>query len=156
VFTLLLFQSHLREILDHKLLALRAIAIGWASLLLLATTAAPKLAELDFWLHAVGWADIRQYWSGEHGWFAHFLIVGLLNMTVGYIVGRCHRRYRAAMVLAFFLSLTLFFDMPRVVVSVIELWGQWERLTHFFGIALVDFVLLRLPILAGGICGIRD
>jgi hypothetical protein len=155
VFTLLFFKSHCQVILRHKLLALRAILVGWTSLILLARLAAPRLAELDFWLYALGW-DIRVFWSGEHSWVAHFLIGGLLSMTVGYIVGRFHRVHRIAMVLAFFLSLTVLFDMPRIVISVIELWGEWERLARFTAIALVDFVLLRLPILLGGIVGIRD
>jgi hypothetical protein len=43
-----------------------------------------------------------------------------------------------------------------VAISVIAISLKRERLARFTAIAFVDFVLLRLPILLGGIVGIRD
>ena len=153
--TLLFFRSAFFDMAHHKLLSMRAVVVGWVALIVISVSLAPPLARLDYWLYALGWADIRPYWSGDHAWVGHFLIVGVLNTMVGYVVGRLHPRYRAAMVLAFFLSLTLFFDMPRFVLAVIDVWGDWNRLARFLGTALADFVFLRLPILVGGIWSVR-
>ena len=154
--TLPLLASSYGDIRAHKWLALRAILTGWAAFVAMALYLARPLADLDFWLYAIGWADIRVWWMGGQTPLAHFLIGGLLMLITGYIVGRLHREHRTAMVLVFFLSLTIGYDLPRVVITVLSIWNDVDRLVAFVAIASVDFVFLRLPILAGGIWGIRD
>src|SRR5262245_36401694 len=99
--TLPLLVASYREIVTHKWLALRAVVVGWSVLLLLWILFARRLADLDFWFYAMGWADFRRYWDGGRTALSHFAIGGLLNLMVGYIVGRLHPRHRRAMVMAF-------------------------------------------------------
>jgi hypothetical protein len=104
-----------------------------------------------------GLIDIRYLWKGGTAPFSHFLIGGGLNFFVGWIVGRMHREYRTAMVTAFFVSLLLIFDLGRVLPPFIEATRKSvQAFSHFVGIGFVDFVFLRLPILVGGICCVRD
>src|SRR5262249_21653865 len=113
---------------------------------------APRLADLDDWLFVTGLLDIRYFWKGGRAPFSHFLIGGVLNLFVGWIVGRTHREHRTAMVSAFFVSLVLIFDIPRVLPAFINATlGSVEGFSQFVGIGVMDFVLLRLPILVGGI-----
>ena len=146
-----------QEIRQNKLLALRAVIVGNLALFLCWAIFALRLATLDDWLFATGLVDIRYFWRGGSTAFSHFLIGGGLNLFVGWIVGRTHRQHRSAMVTAFFLSLVLIFDIHRVLPPFIEATRRSvEALSHFVSIALIDFALLRLPILVGGIWCVRD
>jgi hypothetical protein len=155
VFTSLL--SICQDIRRHKLLALRAVIIGNVVLLLVWIIFAQKLADLDDWLFVTGLADIRYFWKAGRATFSHFLIGGGLNLFVGWIVGRTHLQHRTAMVSAFFISLVLVFDIPRVLHPLVEAGRSGiDALVHFVSIGFVDFALLRLPILIGGICCVRN
>jgi hypothetical protein len=146
-----------QDIRQHKLLALRAVIIGNVVLLLVWILFAEKLAELDDWLFVTGLADIRYFWKGGRASFSHFLIGAALNLFVGWIVGRTHRQHRTALVSAFFISVVLVFDIPRVLPSLFEAGRRGlDAVVHFAGIGCVDFALLRLPILIGGICCVRN
>jgi len=146
-----------QDIRQHKLLALRAVFVGNVALLLVWIIFAQRLADLDDWLFATGLADIRYFWKGGRASFSHFLIGGGLNLFVGWIVGRTHRQHRTASVSAFFISLVLAFDIPRVLPPLVdEVRGGMDPLVHFVSIGFIDFALLRLPILIGGIYWVRD
>jgi len=146
-----------QEIRQNKLLALRAVIVGNLALFLVWAIFAIRLADLDDWLFAAGLVDIRYFWRGGRTAFSHFLIGGGLNLFVGWIVGRTHHQHRSAMVSAFFISLVLIFDLHRVLPPFIEATRKGvEAVSHFVTTGFVDFVFLRLPILVGGICCVRD
>jgi hypothetical protein len=146
-----------QDIRQHKLLALRAVIVGNVLLFLVWGIFALRLADLDDWLFVTGLIDIRYFWRGGSAAFSHFLIGGGLNFFVGWIVGRTHLQHRTAMVSAFFISLVLIFDLTRVLLPFIEATRKSvEAFSHFVSIGFVDFVFLRLPILVGGICCVRD
>jgi hypothetical protein len=150
-------RSICQDIRQHKLLALRAVIIGTVALLLVWIIFAEKLADLDDWLFVTGLADIRYFWKGGRASFSHFLIGGGLNLFVGWIVGRTHRQHRTALVSAFFISLVLAFDMPRVLPALVDAAHRGNGpFVHFVSIGCIDFVFLRLPILIGGIFCVRD
>ena len=90
------------DIRHHPLLTVRALTSGWVALLLLWALLAMRLAHIDDWLFAAGLADIRTFWRGGSAPFPHLSIGGVLNASAGWLVGRLHRRYNAAMVSAFF------------------------------------------------------
>jgi hypothetical protein len=142
---------------QHKLLAFRAVIVGNVLLFLAWGIFALRLADLDDWLFVTGLIDIRYFWRGGRAAVSHFLIGGGLNFFVGWIVGRTHRQHRTAMVSAFFISLVLIFDLIRVLPPFIEATRKSvEAFSHFVSIGFIDFVFLRLPILVGGICCVRD
>ncbi len=144
-----------RDIRQHKWLAARAVLTGAAGLFLLWSLLALRLANLDDWLYLTGLADIRHFWRNGRAVFSHFLIGGALNFTVGWVVGVLHRQHRTSMVLVFFVSLLLLLDLPRVIPAAIEAAHRAETFSSFVGIALMDFLFLRVPILAGGIWCVR-
>jgi hypothetical protein len=144
------------DIRQHKLLALRAVLTGTISILLLWALFAMRLAKLDDWLYLTGLADIRHVWRGGTSNFSHFLIGGSINFTVGWIVGRLHRNHCNAMVSAFFIFLLLVFDLPRVIPAALSALSNSATFASFIGVASIDFIFLRLPILAGGICAVRS
>ena len=144
------------DLRHHKLLALRAVITGFVALTLVWVLFALRLANLDDWLFVTGVADIRHFWRGGRAVFSHFLIGGSLNFSVGWIVGRLHRQHRVAMVSVFFLLLVLLLDLPRVIPATIAAARSFDGFLRFFGIALADFVFLRLPILVGGIRCVRS
>jgi hypothetical protein len=146
-----------QDIRQHKLLALRAVIVGNVVLFLAWGIFALRLADLDDWLFVTGLVDIRYLWKGGRAPFSHFLIGGGLNFFVGWMVGRTHRQHRTAMVIAFFVSLILIFDLTRVLPPFIQATRKGlEAFSHFLSIGFLDFVFLRLPILVGGICCVSD
>jgi len=148
-----MIASWIRDIRDHKWLALRAVAVGWAALIALWIVTV-RLAFLDEWLFARGLADVRSFWPDPRRPFFHFLIGGIVNGLAGWIVGRFHRQYRAAMVLLFFISLLAVSDLPRFIPAAIANWGAGHA--RFWEIVTADFIFMRLPVIAAGIWGVRD
>jgi hypothetical protein len=140
----------LRDIVDHKWLALRALIFGWTAFWILWLVAIPLLS-LDDWLFVRGIADIRSLWPDPRHPFFHFLIGGSLNAATGWIVGHFHREHRIPFVLLFFASLLTILDLPRFIPAAIDALGPGHE--QFWGIVTVDFVFLRLPILAAGLWG---
>jgi hypothetical protein len=141
------------DVRDHKWLAMRALLVGWAALIGLWIIAG-RLVYLDDWLFVRGLADIRSFWPDPRRPFFHFLIGGGVNAAAGWIVGRFHREYRTAMVLLFFISLLMISDLPRFIPAAIAAWGPGHE--RFWGIVTLDFIFMRLPIIAAGIWGVRD
>jgi hypothetical protein len=148
-----LIRTWLREICDHKWLAGRAILVGWAALFGLWILTV-RLVFLDDWLFVRGIADLRRYWPDPRQPFFHFLIGGAVNAAAAWIVGRFHREYRASMVLAFFVSLLAISDLPEFIPAAIDAWGPGHE--RFWGIITLDFIFMRLPIVAVAVCGVHD
>jgi hypothetical protein len=146
-------STWIRDIRDHKWLAVRAVALGWAALIGLWLLTI-RLVALDDWLLARGVADIRRYWPDPTRPLFHFIIGGCVNALAGWIVGTFHRKYRAAMVLVFFLSVLVIWDLPRFVPAAIASLRPGQG--RFWAIVVADFVFMRLPIVAAGIWGVRD
>jgi hypothetical protein len=135
------------EIRAHKLLAVRAVLIGWTVALFLWWSLALRLAQLDELLFFAGWGDYRWFWKSGSGPVSHFLIGGLLNFTAGWIVGLLHRERKAAMVTAFFVSFAVVADGARImdVLQNADKGNLWRGL----GICLLDFLFMKVPVLGG-------
>ena len=146
-------QRILAELAAHKLLAVRAVVVGWAATLGLWRLLAMRLAHVDDWLHQMNVADIRGFWQGGRAAVPHLLIGGAIFATAGWIVGRLHRLQRVPMVVAFFGSFVLIADVPRVIDVVINPSdGVWNGLY----LCLLDFVFMTLPILVAGTWEVGD
>jgi hypothetical protein len=148
-----MIQTWLREIADHKWLALRAVLLGWAALWILWILTF-QLVSLDYWLFARGVADIRSLWPDPRQPVLHFFIGGAVNAVVGWIVGRFHREHRVPFVLLFFISLLAISDLPRFIPAAVAAWGPGHE--RLWTIVPLDFILLRLPIVVAGIWAVRD
>jgi hypothetical protein len=140
------------DVYDHKWLALRAILVGWAALIGLWIITG-RLAYLDDWLFVTGITDIRRFWPDPRHPFFHFLIGGGVNAAAAWIVGCFHREHWASMVLVFFVSLLMISDLPRFIPAAVSAWGPGHE--RFWGIVTLDFIFMRLPIIAVGIWGLR-
>jgi hypothetical protein len=150
-----------RGITEHKLLALRAIAIGWIALLLFFAIAGDVLAG-----QSPHWIFNRMYYTGQRvfgadtwqvvrfvpAWFCGFFIAGTL-------VGRTHRVHPAAMLAAFALSVLIVMAGAAIMVWV---YPYPTRVPHalfyvIFGalpyVWWVGFVLVPVLIFLAGVCG---
>lgn len=148
-----MIATWVRDIRDHKWLAVRAILVGWAALVVLWIITG-RLVYLDDWLFVTGLADIRSFWPDPRHPFFHFLIGGSVNATAAWIVGRFHREYRTAMVLVFFVSLLVISDLPQFMPAAIAALGPGHE--RFWGIVIQDFIFMRLPIVVVGIGSVRN
>lgn len=148
--TLIVMWAH--DIRDHKWLALRAILVGWTALIC-PWIVTGRLVFLDDWLFVTGITDIRRFWPDPRHPFFHFLIGGSVNAAAAWIVGRFHREQWTSMVLVFFASLLLISDLPEFIPAAISAWGPGHE--RFWGIVILDFIFMRLPIVALGIWGAR-
>ena len=142
----------LKDIRDNPGLAVRSAAVGWIALWVLWGVVAPWLVRFDDWLFVRGVADIRDFWPDPRAPFFHFLIGGGFNAAVGWFVGRVARDHQTPMVLLFFVSVLVISDLPRFVPAALAALGPGHG--RFWGIVVLDFVFLRLPIVAAGIGGV--
>ena len=97
------------DIWDHKVLTLRAIVLGWA--------ASYALAKVPLPLSVIGPQQITFHQiTLINSVFNSMFLIGIVHTAVvrastGWLVGRFHRPYQSAMVLAF-LSSFLLLDLP--------------------------------------------
>ena len=143
----------LRDIRDHKWLAVRALLVGWTASWMLWISAF-WLLNLDDWLFVTGVADVRWLWPDPRNSFAHLLIGGALTTATGWLVGRFHREHRAPLVLLYFMSVVLISDLRRFVPAALEALGPGHG--RFWLIVTFDFIFMRLPIVVAGIWGVHD
>ena len=137
-----------KEVRTHKLLALRAIGVGWAANYII--------------LHVVWvpWWRFLHRILLEHGvspvvWWRHYylypswLICCIWSAACGWIVGRSHREHRAAMVLVYLLTVQLWLlpELLRLTVDVLEN----QRFLPYFLTCFVEFIFATVGILLGGL-----
>ncbi len=109
------------DVASHKLLTLRALAIGWATTSLLSRllnrlTHKNAPYPIQRWPIAFGYRHFGTNIPG-FGWQVFGCVAPL---AAGWIVGRLHRQYQMAMVLLFAVSLEVVFlvTLPWTYVSV--------------------------------------
>lgn len=137
-----------KEVRAYKLLALRAIAVGWAANYLIL-----HFAEVPFWRFCN-----RVFL--EHGlkpgpWWLHFylypvwLIDCIFAAAGGWIVGRSHRWHREPMVLAYLLTVQLWF-VPEFFRLTVDALGD-RRFLPYLLTWCVKFIFTTVGILLGGL-----
>ena len=138
------------DIRTHKLLALRAIALGHATIYLLFRWVEGPLTGAYFrFLFSHGLRRSSAWW--QHLSFYPPTFAPLICLAVsGWLVARCHRPYKQAMVLVYLLSLELLFlpDGFRLAVDAI---GDRRFLPSFVEWFIFQGVLTAVAVLFGGL-----
>jgi hypothetical protein len=144
------------DIRAHKLLAVRAVMIGFAAMWAFSELARFSLQLL--WALSSGGVYVGGHWiSLSYGWIRYPRYLGLVLASIGsagsgWIVGRMHRGHQAPMVFAFLASV--------VVVAMAQLSFQvrligWSIRPHYQGqyavAVLLFFVFVSTSILLGGL-----
>ena len=154
------------DVAVHKLLALRALALGWTALLILLQFGGPLLVEMRN-------ALFRQWGSTLWGesevlrqlWVYYGIPFVLLNcsifMAIGWMVGRLHRRHLPGVSVVF--SATLLIPAAFQALEIRRLlgtelwpgwgWGSFRWALLFQGVLI--FVAYPLSVLIGGLWGAR-
>jgi hypothetical protein len=141
-----------QEIRANKLLAVRAVATGWAVWYVYGLF-------VSSW---VGWILISlgqrlppalQYEAPS--WFVWWIIWLSVRAASGWIVARLHRGHQTAMVLLFSASVLLWKlrMLPLICNLVLDAFGD-SRLLHYLPSRLASMILPPVSILAGGLCGV--
>jgi hypothetical protein len=147
-----------REIRDHKLLAVRAVFAGLASMWVFGFAARFSLQVL--WTLATGGVYIGGHWIRlDYGWIRNRMYIAFLltlfgSAASGWIVGRLHRDREAPMVLAYLAS--------AVVLAIVQLAVQirligWtiRPVAQYPQTIVLFFVLVPMAILFGGLMSLR-
>jgi hypothetical protein len=140
----------LREIREHRWLALRAIVVGWVAWWVLWIVASWLVLDFDDWLFVGGVADIRWFWRILRTPFFHILVGAAVAAGTGWLVGRSDREHRVPMVLLFFISHMIIGDLPRFIPAALTAFGPGQG--RLWWIVVSDFVFMRVPIVMAGIC----
>jgi hypothetical protein len=136
-----------KEIWDHKLLALRAIATGWATGYLLRYAVYIPFWQLDRRVRfAYGYGQTLYH---QHYVYPETLIWCICVAATGWIVARCHRGHRAAMVLIYLASMQLW-SLPEFYRLTVDTVGDRRFLPYLFAWVL-NFVLVTASVLVGGL-----
>jgi hypothetical protein len=93
-----------RELGNHRLLTLRALALGWALLLLSKYLLLQPISRIDRWLFFTGLASHYVAWDGLVVAMFDAVLVALVGAVSGWIVGWAHRACSGAIAFAFALS----------------------------------------------------
>lgn len=101
-------------ILAHKWLALRAILTGWLAW----ATITLVRRQIPGWIETVDPAAAMM-WSASTVWVIRYTTW----VAVGWIIGRLHRPYHAAMVMAY-VGFTLMMSMPAVSRLAVDVLGH--------------------------------
>jgi hypothetical protein len=137
-----------KEVRAHKLLALRAIALGWAANYLL------------FYVVGIPWWRFFDRVLLAHGlkpssWWQHYylypawLVVCVFAAANGWIVGRFHRGHRGAMVLVYLLTVQLWL-LPEFFRLTVDVLGD-RRFLPYLLTWFVEFVFITVGISFGGL-----
>jgi len=146
------------EVRDHKLLAVRAVLIGLASMWVF--SAAARFALQVLWTLATGGVYIGGRWIRlDYGWIRNRIYIAFLltlfgSAASGWIVGRLHRDREAPMVLAYLTS--------AVVLAIVQLAVQirligWtiRPVVQYPQTIVLFFILVPIAILFGGLMSLR-
>ena len=143
-----------RDVRDHKLLALRAVTAGFASMWMFWALASIPLRLV--WVLSNGglylgghWMTLDHSWMHYRGYLALLLIVAG-SAGSGWIVGRLHREHQAAMVLAFLAAVVLA-GTAQLVIQVRLLGWPIRPMIHSAPTIIVLFVVTPISVLVGGL-----
>ena len=151
------------DLTAHKLLAVRALVIGWSVIYLVLQFIGPLIQQtrtmlFSRWGSAL-WGEseiLRQLWRDYSLPFV--LLWCLIFMTIGWIVTSLHRRHLPAIVLLF--SATLLIPAPFLALETWRLLGMccWGTESDRWAVVfytLVSIVVYPLCVLIGGLCTLR-
>jgi hypothetical protein len=138
-----------RDLHSHKLVTLRALALGWAMLVFGNLFVLRPLWRLDHWLFMTGLVSHYVAFSGP---VSTALLVALVGAGCGWTVGRTHRACAVPIAFAFALSIEAY------VAVTLGWWfyGVFPRLTAVYwpGVVvrlILTTILAPLGVLIGGI-----
>jgi hypothetical protein len=142
--------SFWKEISAHKLLAVRAVATGWAVWYLYGLFIGPWVYKL---LIPFAQELPLAFKFGPYSGFAWWIIWLSVSAAIGWIVGRSHREHQTAMVLIFTASVLLWNlrRLPWIVSSlVVDAIGD-SRYAPYIVSNLASVLLPPVCILIGGL-----
>ena len=145
----------------HKLLAIRAVMIGFACMW--AFSALSRFAMQVLWTLSSGGVYIGDHWIRlDYGWIRHSrdfaaLLTTLGSAASGWIVGRLHREHQASMVFAFVTSVIVG-SIVQVVLLVSIIGWAIRPITQYRPLlaVLMFFVVVPTSVLLGGLWGTRS
>lgn len=144
------------DIRGHKLLAVRAVLVGFASMW--AFSALARFSLQILWALSSGGVYVGGYWIRlDYSWTRHardiaFLLTSMGSAGSGWIVGRFHRDHQASMVVAFLVSVVLAAAVQLVLVVRLVGWAI-RPLSQYPLMVLLFFVAVPISILLGGLWG---
>jgi hypothetical protein len=155
------------DVAAHKLLAVRALAIGWSALYLLYRFAGPLMQEmrltlLNRWGSEL-WGEsevLRQLWV-YYGIPFQF-VVCLVFIAIGWTVAALHRRHLPAIVIVFSATLLIPATLQALEIRRLlgtDLWPGWGWGSFRWALvyyAWLSFVAYPLCALIGGLWALRD
>jgi hypothetical protein len=144
----------LREIREHRWLALRAVVVGWIAWWVLWIAASWLVLDFDDWLFVGGVVDIRWFWRILRTPVFHVLVGAAVAAGTGLAVGLTDREHRVPMVLLFFISQMIIGDLPRFIPAALTALGPGQG--RFWWIVASDFIFMRVPIVITGIWGVQS
>jgi hypothetical protein len=154
------------DLAAHKLLAVRALAIGWSAVYLVSQFIWPLIQQTRMTLFS-RWGSalwgkseiLRQLWV-YYGLPFVFLTC-LIFMAIGWLVASLHRRHLPGIVVVFSATLlipAIFQVLETRRLLETELWPGWGWGSFRWALvfhALVSFVAYPLCVLSGGLWNLR-
>jgi hypothetical protein len=147
-----------RDIRDHKLLAVRAVSVGLASMWVF--SAVVRFALQVLWVLASGGVYIGGHWIRlDYGWIRYRMYIAFLltlfgSAASGWIVGRMHRDRQAPMVLAYLTS-ALVAAIVQMAVQIRLIGWTIRPVAQYPQTIVLFFVLVPIAILVGGVMSLR-
>jgi hypothetical protein len=142
----------------HKLLAIRAVMIGFACMW--AFSALSRFALQMLWTLSSGGVYVGDHWIRlDYGWIRHARYFAALLTTMGsaasgWIVGRLHREHQAPVVFAFVTSVVVAAMVQLVLLVSIIGWAIRPITQYQHPVAILwFFVVVPASILLGGLWG---
>jgi hypothetical protein len=141
-----------QEIRAHKLLAVRAVAIGWAVWYVYGVFVSPWLGRI---LISLGQKLPPALQYDAPYWFVWWIIWLSVRAASGWLVARLHRGHQTAMVLLFSASVLLWKlrMLPLTCTLVLDVFSDSSFL-HYLPSQIASMILPPISILAGGLCGV--
>jgi hypothetical protein len=154
------------DLAAHKLLAVRALALGWSAMYLVYQFIGPLIQQTRMTLFsrwgAALWGEsevLRQLWV-YYG-LPFILLTCLIFMAIGWMVARLHRRHLPGIVVLFSATLLIpaaFQALETQRLLETELWPGWGWGSFRWALvfhALVSIVAYPLCVLIGGLWNLR-
>jgi hypothetical protein len=138
------------DIRDHKVVTLRALAVGATSVWFVGNFVIFPLLGFDEWLFTRGlvkWFYLNGY--GFPRWFGPLHAQAVMFALSGWIVGRTHRRYGISMVLAYAV-----FTACANSINLVRGTAVPHPFYPMTQLVLILFLLYPLSVLLGGLWGL--